>query len=139
MGDTAGSALGGVTGAVGSGVDWGLNTGSEALGGVGNTAVNAARWGVNTAGAVGNVVADQAAQLGSSAWDAVSNFSLREAGIGQPLTSPGFGAAVSSGVSQLGDLGSSAVDAMRNFSLPDAGIGQPLTSPALMDQLRDWF
>ena len=139
MGDTAGSALGGVAGALGSGLDWGLNTGNEALGGVGSTASNAARWGMDTAGAVGNVVADQAAQLGSSAWDAVSNFSLRDAGIGQPLTSPGMGAAVSSGVSQLGDLGSSAMDAVRNFSLSDAGIGQPLTSPALMDRLRDWF
>ena len=139
MGDTAESALSGVSGAIGSGLDWGLNTRSEALGGVRSTARNAARWGMDTAGAVGNVVADQASQLGSSAWDAVSNFSLRDAGIGQPLTSPGMGAAVSSGVSQLAGLGSSAVDAVRNFSLSDAGVGQPLTSPALMDRLRDWF
>jgi hypothetical protein len=91
MGNTAGEALSGGSAALGSGLDWAINTGSEAASGLGTAAYNAANWGVDTAGAVGDVVVDQASQLGSRAWDAVSNFSLSDAGIGQPLTSPALG------------------------------------------------
>jgi Domain of unknown function (DUF4157) len=91
MGNTAGEALSGGSAALGSGLDWAINTGSEAASGLGTAAYNAANWGVDTAGAVGDVVVDQASQLGSRAWDAISNFSLSDAGIGQPLTSPALG------------------------------------------------
>jgi hypothetical protein len=91
LGNTAGEAISGGSSALGSGLDWALNTGSEAASGVGTTAMNALQWGADTAGAVGDVVVDQASQLGSRAWDAIQNFDLSDAGIGQPLTSPALG------------------------------------------------